>query len=70
MGAAGAVEAGITALSLSHQMIPPTANLRTIQPGITNDIVRRSARNVALRVAVSTSLGFGGHNTALVLRQA
>ncbi|WP_344336262.1 beta-ketoacyl-[acyl-carrier-protein] synthase family protein [Kitasatospora putterlickiae] len=70
MGAAGAVEAALTALTLSHQLIPPTANLHRLQPGIAVDIVARHARSTRLRFAVSTSLGFGGHNAALVLRAA
>ncbi|MFD9819581.1 beta-ketoacyl-[acyl-carrier-protein] synthase family protein [Streptomyces violascens] len=70
LAAAGAVEAAYTALALRHGVVPPTANVRTLDPGIAVDVVTGEARTKPLRVAVSTSLGFGGHNAALVLTAA
>ncbi|MFC9132790.1 beta-ketoacyl-[acyl-carrier-protein] synthase family protein [Streptomyces sp. NPDC057099] len=68
LGAAGAVEAACTALSIADGVIPPTANFEAPGPdtgGI--DIVHGTARHVPVPVAVSNSFGFGGHNAAVVL---
>jgi 3-oxoacyl-[acyl-carrier-protein] synthase II len=65
-GAAGAVEAAIAVLSIEHGTVPPTANLTDQDPKITLDIARAEARR-PVNVALSTSLGFGGQNAALVL---
>ncbi len=66
LGAAGAVEAALTVLSVAHGTVPPTANLAEADEHITLDLptTERAAR---IRTAVSTSVGFGGHNTALVV---
>ncbi|GAA2439024.1 beta-ketoacyl-[acyl-carrier-protein] synthase family protein [Streptomyces lavendulocolor] len=68
LGAAGAIEAVLTVLSLQHRTIPPTANLRRQEPGAELDVVTGAPRTVRMRAALSTSFGFGGQNTALVLR--
>ncbi|MGA4863090.1 beta-ketoacyl-[acyl-carrier-protein] synthase family protein [Streptomyces lavendulocolor] len=68
LGAAGAIEAVLTVLSLQHGTIPPTANLRRQEPGAELDVVTGAPRTVRMRTALSTSFGFGGQNTALVLR--
>jgi 3-oxoacyl-[acyl-carrier-protein] synthase II len=68
LGAAGAIEAVLTVLSLQHRTIPPTANLRRQEPGAELDVVTGAPRTVRMRTALSTSFGFGGQNTALVLR--
>ncbi|MGW0838144.1 beta-ketoacyl-[acyl-carrier-protein] synthase family protein [Streptomyces prunicolor] len=71
LGAAGAVEAAFTALSIDNGVIPPTANFaeRGIDmPGI--DIVHGAARHTPVPVAVSNSFGFGGHNAVVVLGSA
>jgi 3-oxoacyl-[acyl-carrier-protein] synthase II len=65
--AAGAIEAAYTALTLQRQCVPPTANLTRLDGELTIDVVYGAARPARLEVAVSTSLGFGGHNAALVL---
>lgn len=70
LAAAGAIEAAYTALALSRGTVPPTANLRDLDPRIGMDVVAGKARRTPLRVAMSTSLGFGGHNAALVLTMA
>ncbi|WP_175609298.1 beta-ketoacyl-[acyl-carrier-protein] synthase family protein [Streptacidiphilus griseoplanus] len=68
LGAAGAVEAALTALSVDQGVIPPTANFEAPDaalPGI--DIVHGAPRTVPVPVAVSNSFGFGGHNAVVVL---
>jgi 3-oxoacyl-[acyl-carrier-protein] synthase II len=70
LAAAGAIEAAYTALALSRGTVPPTANVHDLDPEIDVDVVTGEARKAPLRVAVSTSLGFGGHNAALVLAAA
>ncbi|MFL4909704.1 beta-ketoacyl-[acyl-carrier-protein] synthase family protein [Streptomyces sp. MMS24-I2-30] len=66
LGAAGAVEAAYTALSLARQTIPPTANLDQLDSEVRLDIVSESPRAVALDHALSNSSGFGGHNVSLL----
>jgi 3-oxoacyl-[acyl-carrier-protein] synthase II len=68
MGAAGALEAAITALAVREGLVPPTINLAEIDPDCAGvDHVANAARRADLRVAMSTSFGLGGHNAALVL---
>ncbi|MFD5395749.1 beta-ketoacyl-[acyl-carrier-protein] synthase family protein [Streptomyces sp. NPDC127097] len=67
LGAAGGIETALTVLALEQQLVPPTANLEVPDPRIPIDIVRKEARQAAFDCAVKTSLGFGGHNAALVL---
>ncbi|MFF3836563.1 beta-ketoacyl-[acyl-carrier-protein] synthase family protein [Streptomyces sp. NPDC001930] len=66
LGAAGAVEAVLTVLSVEEGTVPPTANFAEPGEGIDLD-VPTTARTARLRLAVSTSVGFGGHNAALVI---
>ncbi|MFF9350045.1 beta-ketoacyl-[acyl-carrier-protein] synthase family protein [Streptomyces sp. NPDC014734] len=70
LGAAGGIETALTVLALERQLVPPTANLDAPDPGIPVDVVRKEARAAAFDAAVKTSLGFGGHNAALVLTRA
>jgi len=67
MGAAGAVEAIFTALSLHHQTIPGTLNTRNVDPEC-NLTVALETRQAPLRAAISNNIGLGGHNGAVVLR--
>src|SRR4030095_15086764 len=60
LGAAGGVEAGLIALSVRDQIVPPTANLENTDPDCDLDYVPRVARRQALRYALSNSFGFGG----------
>ncbi|MEV6024658.1 beta-ketoacyl-[acyl-carrier-protein] synthase family protein [Streptomyces sp. NPDC052036] len=66
LGAAGAIEAAYTVLSLAHQRIPPTVNLVELDPQIRLDVVAGSPRQVELTYALSNSAGFGGHNVSLL----
>lgn len=67
MGAAGGAEAAITALALHHGVLPPTINYETPDPECNLDYVPNKARKAGIRVAVSDSMGFGGHNAVLIL---
>ncbi|MGW1191100.1 beta-ketoacyl-[acyl-carrier-protein] synthase family protein [Streptomyces sp. NPDC002559] len=67
LGAAGGIETALTVLALQHQLVPPTVNLDAPDPGIPVDVVSKEARRGTFDAAVKTSLGFGGHNAALVL---
>jgi 3-oxoacyl-[acyl-carrier-protein] synthase II len=69
IGAAGAVEAAAMALTLQTGVLPPTINQTTPDPGCDLDYVPNTARERPVRVAVSTSFGFGGQNAALVMRR-
>jgi 3-oxoacyl-[acyl-carrier-protein] synthase II len=69
LGAAGAVEAAVTALSLHQRTIPPTINYEHRDPECDLDYVPNYARKNDIRSALSNSLGFGGINAALVLKK-
>lgn len=69
LGAAGGVEAIATALALKHQVIPPTINYEHPDPDCDLDYVPNEARQAELRVALSNSLGFGGHNATIALKR-
>ena len=66
LGAAGALEAAVCLLAMRDGCIPPTINQRTADPECDLDYVPNTARAATVRHALSTSLGFGGHNVALV----
>jgi 3-oxoacyl-(acyl-carrier-protein) synthase len=68
IAAAGAVEAVVCALSIRHGMLPVNANLRDLDPDCDVDVVRGEARRRRVRIAMSNSLGFGGSNSCVVLR--
>ncbi len=69
LGAAGAVEAGITALALRDGFVPATINYAEPDPRCDLDVVPGSGRNAAIRYALSNSLGFGGHNASILLKK-
>ncbi|MEW5980948.1 MAG: beta-ketoacyl-ACP synthase II [Acidobacteriota bacterium] len=69
LGAAGGLEAGITALTVYHQTIPPTINQDVPDPECDLDYVPWKARHGAVTYALSNSFGFGGTNAALLLRR-
>ncbi len=68
-GAAGAVEAAITILTIVHGIITPTINLEHPDPDCDLDYVPNQARKADVRVALSNSMGFGGHNTSLIFKR-
>ncbi|MEP6807735.1 MAG: beta-ketoacyl-ACP synthase II [Chloroflexota bacterium] len=67
MGAAGAFEAFVCARVVQTGCIPPTINLRHPDPELTLDYVPNTARQTDSRVALSNSMGLGGHNSTLIL---
>jgi 3-oxoacyl-[acyl-carrier-protein] synthase II len=69
LGAAGGLEAGITALAVKHQIAPPTINLDNPDPACDLDYVPHTSRPHRIRYALSNSFGFGGTNGALLFKQ-
>jgi 3-oxoacyl-[acyl-carrier-protein] synthase II len=69
LGAAGAVEALAAILALKNSMIPPTINLDETDPECDLDYTPNNAVEADLTVAISDSLGFGGHNSCLAFRK-
>jgi len=69
LGGAGGLEAGITTLSLHHQILPPTTNLENPDPDCDLDYVPNQARKANVEYALSNSFGFGGTNAALLLKR-
>ena len=70
LGAAGSIEAAVTVLSLRHGVIPPTINLRDPDDAAAGlDLTPNVARERPIRVAISSSFGFGGQNSALAFRR-
>jgi 3-oxoacyl-[acyl-carrier-protein] synthase II len=69
LGAAGGLEAGITALAVKHQIAPPTTNLETPDPACDLDYVPHTPRPMAIRYALSNSFGFGGTNGTLLMKR-
>ena len=68
LGAAGGIEAGITALAIRDQVLPPTINLENQDPECDLDCVPNQARRAEVRYALTNSFGFGGTNGALLMR--
>jgi 3-oxoacyl-[acyl-carrier-protein] synthase II len=68
LGAAGAVEAMFCVLAIRDGIIPPTINYENRDPECDLDYVPNRARDGKVRVAMSNSFGFGGHNATLILQ--
>ena len=68
MGASGAIEAAICVLACKHQIVPPTINYANPDPNCDLDYVPNIARKAEIDYAMSTSVGLGGHNSALIFR--
>jgi 3-oxoacyl-[acyl-carrier-protein] synthase II len=69
LGAAGGVEAIFTVLAMKDSVLPPTINIETPDPDCDLDYVANKARKQEVNVAMSNSLGFGGHNATLVFKK-
>jgi 3-oxoacyl-[acyl-carrier-protein] synthase II len=69
LGAAGGLEAGITALAVKHQIAPPTINLDSPDPACDLDYVAHEARPMKIDYALSNSFGFGGTNGTLLMKR-
>ncbi|MEP6871448.1 MAG: beta-ketoacyl-ACP synthase II [Anaerolineaceae bacterium] len=70
MGASGSVEALACIMAIRDQKVPPTINYTTPDPECDLDYVPNVARERRVKVAVSTSVGLGGHNSCLIFREA
>ena len=68
-GAAGAVEAIFSVLTITRGIIPPTINYETPDPECDLDYVPNAAREAKVNIALSNSFGFGGTNGTLILSQ-
>lgn len=68
-GAAGAIEAAVAVLSLTNNLLTPTINYEHPDPECDLDYVPNTAREAKVSVALSNSMGFGGHNAVLVFRR-
>ncbi|WP_432161937.1 beta-ketoacyl-[acyl-carrier-protein] synthase family protein [Streptomyces tendae] len=66
LGAAGAIEAALTVISIERSTVPPTANLRRRDPAVDLDVVADAPREQKVELAMSNSFGFGGQNAVLV----
>ena len=69
MGAAGAIEAAVSIMSILTGIIAPTINLRHPDPECDLDYVPNQARETTVNVAMSNSMGFGGHNACLIFKR-
>ncbi len=69
LGAAGGLEAGIAALAIREQVIPPTINLNNSDPDCDLDYVPHVKRTATIEYALSNSFGFGGTNASLLFKR-
>src|SRR5262245_48190303 len=69
LGAAGGLEAGITALAVHHQLVPPTINLDQVDEACDLDYAPNVKRPLDIEYALSNSFGFGGTNAALLFKR-
>jgi 3-oxoacyl-[acyl-carrier-protein] synthase II len=69
LGASGGVEAVLTSLAITNNLVPPTINLENPDPECDLDYVPRKARDHKVVYAMSNSFGFGGHNASLLLKK-
>jgi 3-oxoacyl-[acyl-carrier-protein] synthase II len=69
LGAAGAVEAIATLLSINRGIVHPTINYENPDPACDLDYVPNQARRMDVRIAISNGFGFGGHNAVVVLKK-
>ena len=70
IGAAGGIEFVISVLSILHNYATPTINYETPDPDCDLDYVPNVARNRSVKIAMTTSVGLGGHNSCLIFREA
>ena len=69
LGAAGGVEAIICAKAIQDNFVPPTINYKVPDEECDLDTVPNKGRNVEVEYAISNSLGFGGHNSSILLKK-
>ena len=69
LGAGGAVEAIFSTLAIRDGKVPPTINQEVADPECDLDYIPNESRDADVRVAVSNSFGFGGHNASVVFKR-
>ena len=69
LGAAGALEAAACLLAINNQLVPPTINYENPDPECDLDYVPNQAREKDLKIALSNSFGFGGHNATIIFKK-
>lgn len=69
LGAAGGIEFAVCCLSIKHQALHPTINLTHPDPECDLDYIPHEARKTKVEVCLSNSLGFGGHNTSIIVKR-
>ena len=69
LGAAGAIEAAFTVLAIKNDIVPPTINIENPEPDCDLNYIPNTAKKQTVNVAMSNSLGFGGHNASLVFER-
>jgi 3-oxoacyl-(acyl-carrier-protein) synthase len=69
LGAAGSLEAVTTVMAMRDGLLPPTINQETPDPDCDLDYVPNTARVHDIPIAMSNSMGFGGHNVSLILKR-
>jgi len=69
IAAAGAVEFVVCVEAIRHGVLPPTINYETPDPACDLDYIPNVARKASVEYSLSNSMGFGGHNVALVIRR-
>ena len=69
LGAAGGIEAVVAARSIADDVVPPTINYDTPDPECDLDYVPNEKREMEVKAAMSTNLGFGGHNAAILFKK-
>ena len=69
LGAAGAIEAAFTVLAIRNDIVPPTINIENPDPDCDLNYIPNTAKKQPVNVAMSNSLGFGGHNASLVFER-
>ena len=69
LGAAGGIEFAVCCLSLKHQVLHPTINQTHPDPDCDLDYIPNTARKTPVEACLSNSLGFGGHNTSIIVRK-
>jgi 3-oxoacyl-[acyl-carrier-protein] synthase II len=69
LGAAGGIEFVACCLSLKHQTLHPTINQKVSDPECDLDYIPNAARKTPVKACLSNSLGFGGHNTSIIVKK-
>ena len=69
MGAAGGIEAAFTVMAINESVVPPTINLENPDPDCDLNYVPNLSKRGNVEIAMSNSLGFGGHNASLLFKK-